>query len=69
MCEVEQMGSLKLGCDGNIVLNYDGMIWIYIGLIFRSKVAGSCWRWILIKSGIYMKTGNSVAAHDLSTIV
>jgi hypothetical protein len=39
MCEVEQLGSL--GVSENIVVDYDGMIWIYIGRIFRSEVAGS----------------------------
>jgi hypothetical protein len=49
MCEVEQMGCL--GASGNIVVNYVEKIWIYLGWIFRSEVAGSSW-WI-IKSGIY----------------
>jgi hypothetical protein len=29
MCEVELLGSL--GASGNIAVDYDGMLWIYIG--------------------------------------
>ena len=66
---MEQMGSL--GVSGNIVVNYDGTIWIYMGGIFRSEVAGSCWRCMLEvdHQKWHRETENSVSAQDLSTIV
>jgi hypothetical protein len=38
--------------SGDIVVDYNGTLWIYMGGICSSKVAGSSWRWI-IKSGIW----------------
>ena len=58
MCEVGQLGSL--GVSGNIVVNYDGMIWEEYFVVKQLEVDHQKWD---------METENSVAAQDLSTIV